>query len=109
MSAQRRSSSRSASRKPLVAGEEGDGIEPRFDRERIGQRRGEIIGQEPRAGAGLGAIDRREEAAVAIAGQALGQFEIAPRRRIDLHHLAAAETLGRGSKAGSFPCCVSST
>ena len=45
--------------------EEGDRIEPGVDRRRVGQRRHQPLGEQPRAAAGHGAVDRLEQRAVA--------------------------------------------
>ena len=70
---------------PLLVAQHLDAVEPRLDRRRIGQRRRQAVRQQARAGAGDAAVDGRQQAALAAAGQGLGQFEIAPRRRVDLH------------------------
>ena len=47
-----------------------------------------MIGQQPRAGRSDGAVDRRQQAAAALARRIGDQFEIAPGRRVDLHDRA---------------------
>ncbi len=44
-----------------------------------------MIGEEPRAGSRDGPVDRRGEAALALAREGCRQFEIAPGRGVDLH------------------------
>ena len=54
-----------------------------------------MLGQDPCAGPGQGAVDDRQEAAAPLARQALRQFEVAPRRRIDLHDRLRQDALRR--------------
>ncbi len=65
--------------------QESDCVEARRDRGGVGQRCGEMLGQEPRPTGGDGPVERRQEAAAALAREARRQFEIAPGRRVDLH------------------------
>ena len=75
----------------LLASEEGDRVEPLVDRGAVCQRRREMRCEEARAGAGDAAVDGREQAALALAGEGLAEFEIAPRRRVDLQERARGE------------------
>ena len=70
-------------------------IEPRDDRLGLRQGRRKMFGEKPPAGAGQGAVDRRQQAAAPFARQAHGQFEVAPRRRVDLHHRLGQHSLRR--------------
>ena len=69
-----------------------------------------MLGQEPRAGAGQRAVDRREQAALALARQASA---VSSRLRrvagVDLHHRAGATRRGAARAAAAVPCWVSAT
>ena len=71
-----------------IAREPGHRIEAPRDHRRVGRGAGEAAGEQPGAGAGHRAVDGRDQAAGARAGQRRGQFEVRPRRRIDQHHVA---------------------
>src|SRR5438105_13090128 len=47
-----------------------------------------MLGEEPGPGRGNGAVDRREQAAYALAAEARRQFEVAPGGGVDLHDRA---------------------
>ena len=51
----------------------------------VGERAGEIVGKQARAGRGDGAIDRAEQAAVARARHRADKLEAFARRRVDRH------------------------
>ena len=80
---------------------ERDRVEPRFDLLRDRQRPREMLGEKARAGAGQGAIDRRQKTAAPLAREALGQFEVAPRRSVDLHDRAGDDALRRHQIGGA--------
>ena len=94
MSATRFSAARSASRSAGSPMKNDDRIEPRVDRCGIGQRRHQPLGEQPRAAAGHGAVDRLEQRAVALARQRAQQFEIGARRRVDEQRRARLLALG---------------
>ncbi len=75
--------------------EELDAVQAPLDVRHGGQRRRQPRGQKPGPGAGHGQVDDTEQAAAAFAGQGLGQLQIAPGRRVDLHHRAAGQLAGR--------------
>ena len=68
-------------------GAAGDGV-------RVGQRRGQALGQQPAAGAGHRAVDRAQEAALAAAGERLDQLEVAPGGGVDLQDSARGQPRG---------------
>ncbi len=72
-----------------------DRVEPLGDRSRLGQWRRQVIGEEAGAGPGHRMVDRREQAPLALAGEGRHEFEIAPRRRIDLHDRCRHDLPGR--------------
>src|SRR5205823_7082180 len=59
------------------------------------ERAREMLRQEARAGAGQGAVDRRQKTTAPLAREALGQFEVAARRGVDLHDRAGEDALRR--------------
>ena len=61
---------------------------------RIGQRRRQSLGEQPRSGRGHGAVDGIEQGAAPVSGQRAHQFEIAAGRLIDRH--AGPGTLAQG-------------
>jgi hypothetical protein len=65
-----------------------DRIEAGRDRRRLGQGCREMLGQEPSAGRGPGTVDRRQQAAAALARRSRRKLEVAPRRGVDLHDRA---------------------
>ena len=68
---------------PRLAGEIGDGVEARIDGGGIGERAAEAARQLPRAGAGHGAVDGREQARGAGTLVRAHQLEIGSRRGVD--------------------------
>ena len=66
-----------------VVDESRDRIEPVRDFVRIGQRRGEPLRQQARAGRRHRAVDGRQQRAAPLAGERANQFEIGARRLID--------------------------
>ena len=85
-----------------------DRVEPAVDLRDIGRRPVEAAGEEPRARAADGAVDRREQAAAPLAGQRRGELEVGPRRGVDQHRRAGR--LGDGGESGGrSPICVFST
>ena len=50
----------------------------------------EPFGQQPGAGAGDGAVDNRQQAALAVARQGSGQLQVASGRRVYFHRPAGA-------------------
>ncbi len=58
------------------------------DLPRIGRGSGQPSRQQTGAGAGDRAVDGGQQAALALAGQGAGQFQVAPRRGVDLHDRA---------------------
>ena len=84
------SASRTRSRSGRPLDEELHQVEPALDLGPLGERRGDPLGQQPRAGPGQGAVDGGEQAALAPPVEPAHQLEIAPRRRIDLHRAVGA-------------------
>ena len=76
-----------------------DGIETLADRLGRGQRRREAGREQAAAGGGHGAVHRGEQAALALAGEAREQLEVAPRRGID-QQVGARHNAARRQKAG---------
>ncbi len=66
-----------------VAREHRDGVEPARDLLRIGERRGEPLRQQPRAGRRHGAVDGGQQRAAPLARERADQFEIGARRLVD--------------------------
>ena len=64
-----------------------------------------MLGEKARAGAGQGAIDRRQKTAAPLAREALGQFEVAPRRGVDLHDRAGENALRWHQIGGAALLC----
>ena len=66
-----------------VVDESGDRVEAMRDLERVGQRRGKPLRQQPRARRRHGPVDGGKERAAPLAAERADQFEIAARRLID--------------------------
>ena len=84
---------------PRVAFKRSDQVEPRLDPGPVEQGRAEIGGEQPRAGAGNGAVHRGEQAARPRAGRGDGQFQALPGGRVD-HHMIARRARHRRAKEG---------
>ena len=93
--------------KPGIAFEQGDQIEPSLDRRAVEQRRSEIGGEQPGAGAGDGAVDGGEQAAGPPAGRRLGQLEAFAGRGVD-HHMVARGAGDRRAEEGKRSFATSS-
>ena len=61
-----------------------DGVEPGADGGGVGERGRDALGQEAGAGTGDGAVDRVQERALASAGEAPGQLQVATGGTVDL-------------------------
>ena len=72
-----------------------DRVEPPGNLRRIGQRRRQSLGEQPRSGRGHGAVDGIEQGAAPVSGQRAHQFEIAAGRLIDRHAGPGALAQGR--------------
>ena len=83
-----RSCRRSQSRSPASPSNKATRSSRASIRGAVEQGRAEIGGEQPRAGAGDGAVDRGEQAAGARAGGRDGQLQALARRRVD-HHMIA--------------------
>ena len=59
------------------------GLVPPGDRVEIGERAGEMLGQQPRAVRRDGPVDRGEQAPGPLPRQSAGEFEVGARRRVD--------------------------
>ena len=81
---------------PGVGEHEGDRVEAAGDEGGVGRGTGETAGEQPGAGAGDRAVDRRDQAAAPLAGEGRGELEIGPRRRVDQHDRAGG--FGRGRR-----------
>ena len=77
-------------------------VQPARDGLRIGERSGEMGGQEPAAGAGRGAVDQIEQAVPPLAGQALDELQVAPGGGVDFHGGALLEP-ARPAEARQLP------
>src|SRR5262249_20972317 len=79
----------------LVGDEGGDYVLARRDRRGIGERRRQPGRQQASAGAGARAVDGGEQRALALAGEAAQQLEIAAGGGVDLQHRALGEPARR--------------
>ena len=70
-------------------------VEAALDLGAVGQGSGDPLGQKARAGAGQGAVDGGEKAAVAPAVEPAHQLEVAARGGIDLHRAVGAHAVRR--------------
>ncbi len=80
---------------PPILDPEGDRVEPLSDRDRIGQRAGEPLGEQPAAARRHGRVDRVEQRAYPLAAERAGHLEVGPGRSVDLDRLAAFGPDGR--------------
>ena len=80
---------------PLAIDEHADHVEPPVDSHRIGQRRRQPRQQQPGAGAGNGAVDDTDQAALALAGERAGQLQVAASGAVDLHGSPGRQTTRR--------------
>ena len=97
------SAARSAARRAGSVEERLHRIQPAPDRRGAGQGRREARRQQPAAGAGHGAVDRRQEAALALAGEAAQQLEIAPGRGVDQQVAAGRQPARQAPAAAGAP------
>ena len=79
---------------------------PLLDRALVGQRRGDVLGEQPPAGGSLAAVDVAEQAAGDAAGRRPGELEAIAARRVDRHvarraRSAAARRAGCRRPSGS--------
>ncbi len=81
-----------------IGDEEGDGVEPRADRGRIGQGRGETLRQQARAGGAHRPVDRGGERAAALARERAHQLEVGAGRGVDRHGGALRLAHRRGER-----------
>jgi hypothetical protein len=65
-----------------------DRIEPLGDRGALGQWCRKMLGEQPRPRRSDGAVDGRQQASLALPGEAPHQLEVAPSRRVNLHDRA---------------------
>jgi hypothetical protein len=83
-----------------VVVEQLHGIQPLVDRVHIQQRLVEPAAQQPPAHRGARVVEHAEQTAVGVAAaHGFGQFQVAPRRFVQRHELAAAVAVQPGEQA----------
>ena len=83
---------------PRIRSQRRHRIVSRRDQRQIARRCADPTLQQARAGGGHGAVDRGQQRPLAPARQGLGQLQVAPCGRVDLHRAARAFAHGRAQQ-----------